>query len=292
MSMNAQQREGRAGRVDWAARLQILRPTNGVMAAAGVAAGILIARAGPLSPVVWLAAPAAALLACYGNVLNDRNDLALDRAAHPNRPLASGRVLLDEARALSWLLLISGIAFAALAGVAPLLLAAGNLALLHLYEASLKARGLAGNLLVAYLVASTFLFGAAATGQPPSQWGFVWIIAAMAFLATVARELLKDLQDQDADRPQRVTLPMRHAAPVIRLIAFGCVALAVALSIWPLTHRPPTWSVAWLGLLAPADGLLLLGAMMARKSVLVAQRMLKAGMAVALVAFAAAAWPR
>lgn len=254
---------------------------------------MLLVRTAPLPALAWIAAPgAAALIAAHGNIQNDRNDAGLDRRAHPNRPRPSGRVTDDEARALAWLLAIAGIAAAALAGLAPILLAAANLALLHLYESTLKARGLAGNLLVGHLVASTFLFGAAATGQPPSQWGFAWVIAVMAFLVNAARELLKDLQDKEADLGHRDTLPMHQADPVVRLIAFGLVALAVAVSLAPILHRPPTWSIAWLGLLAPADGLLLLGTMAARTSVLFGQRMLKAGMAVALVAFAGAAWPR
>ncbi|MES2155724.1 MAG: geranylgeranylglycerol-phosphate geranylgeranyltransferase [bacterium] len=278
-------------RADWVARLTLLRPANAVMAAAGTAAGMLVTRTGPLPLESWIAAPAAAaLIASFGNVLNDRNDVALDRRAHPGRPLPSGRVSLDEARALAWLLAIAGLACAGLAGVAPMLLAAGNVALLALYESGLKAHGLAGNLLIGYLVASTFLFGAAATGQPPAAWNMAWVIAAMALLVNVGRELLKDLEDKDADAGFRRTFAMRQPAPIVRLVAFGAVAIAVALSLTPILRRPPTWSTAWLGLLAPADGILLLGAMAARRSVPYAQRMLKAGMAVALVAFAGAAW--
>ncbi len=282
---------------DWRARFQLLRPANALMAAAGTLTGILLAHGSNADAAVplrvWLAAPAAAIaIAAHGNVINDRHDVGLDRKAHPTRPLPSGRVTDDEARALAWFLLIAGAACAAYAGFAPFLLAGGNLAILHLYEARLKARGLPGNTAIAYLVASTFLFGAAATGRQPSEWGFVWLLAAMAFLVNVARELLKDLEDRDADRGHRVTLPMRVEPVIVRLVAFGLVALAVALSLGAIVRRPAAWSIAWLGLLAPADGLLLLGAMAARRSVPFAQRMLKAGMAVALVAFAGAAWPR
>jgi geranylgeranylglycerol-phosphate geranylgeranyltransferase len=270
----------------------MLRPLNAAMAAAGTVVGLLVARAGPLPLQTWIAAPSAAfLVAAYGNVLNDRRDAAIDRSAHPDRPLPSGRVSPDEAVAMSVLLAVAGVGAADLAGLPALALAIGSLLLLHVYESSLKARGLPGNLLVAYLVASTVLFGAAATGQPPAAWGMAWPVAAMAFLANAGRELLKDLEDAGADAGHRWTFPMRRGAVATRMLAFGLVAVAVALSLRPILARPPGWSAAGLAGLAPADMLLLAGGVLARFHLGYAQRLLKAGMALALVAFAVAAWP-
>lgn len=277
------------------ARLSILRPGNAAMAAAGTLAGTLVAmdpsgaRPGLLALV---AAPlSAAAIAAFGNVLNDRNDAEIDRVAHPRRPIPSGRVTNDEATALLWFLLAGGLALAALAGLVLLVMAAASATLLALYERRLKARGLAGNAAVAWLVAVTFLYGAAVTGAAPAEWGLAWLLAGMAFLVNLARELLKDLQDKDADSGHRVTVAHTWSAPYVRLLAFYLVAAAVALSLLALWRHPPAWNKAWLGLLAPADGILLVGAMAAPRNVAYAQRLLKAGMLVALVAFVGASWP-
>jgi geranylgeranylglycerol-phosphate geranylgeranyltransferase len=270
--------------------VRLVRPLNALMAAAGVMVGILVAGTAIPMPATWmLAGFAAASITAFGNVLNDISDAELDRTAHPTRPIPAGDVAVRTAQILAGIALVAGLAFAWLAaGLPTLLLAAANASLLALYEAKLKAAGLPGNLAIAFLVGSTILFGAAATGRTPSEWGWAWAVAGMAALANLARELVKDVEDMDADRGRRSTVALAHGPSAARLLAFGAACAAVALSILPILRRPAAWSPTGLSILAPADGVILLGAMWARVSPRRSQLLLKAGMALALAAFAAA----
>ncbi len=271
----------------WRARIQMMRPGNGLMAALGALVGMAVVRTGPLPTPTWVAAPFAAfLVAGFGNVWNDVHDVEVDRRAHPERPLPSGRMKIRDAKAFAGLLLAFGLFEAFVAGgLVTLAFAVANALLLALYEARLKARGLSGNALVAFLVASTFAFGAAATQEPPRAWGVLWLLITMAFLANLARELLKDLEDAAADRGRRRTFPLQTGAGPTRILAFFLVNGAVGLSVRAFLHPPEGWWPWWLGVLAAADLLFVAASCLAWMRLSLAQRLLKAAMALALAAF-------
>ena len=278
------------------ALLQLVRPGNALMAAAGGAAGLVLAGgadgagagSGPGPSALWLAATLPPfLIAGFGNVVNDLRDLELDRAAHPGRPLPSGRVRRLDAWLLGALLLLAGLAWTEAGGWPAFALAGLNALLLGLYEARLKAAGLPGNVLVGLLVASTFLYGGVvATGQLPTQ-PMLLLLAGMAFLANVARELLKDVEDLDADRGRRTTFPLLHGAGAARLVALVLVHLAVLASFGAYFWAPGGWWMPWLIVLALADAIFLVGASIAWMDIATGQRLLKLAMLVALLAFLA-----
>ena len=276
----------------WAARLQLMRPGNALMAAAGALTGyVLVAPVGTdldakdfLGELGWFpAALATALITAFGNVLNDITDLEVDRKAHPERPLPSGTLLPQEAMLFAGLLLALGLweAFVA-AGVATFLFAALNVLLLVGYERWWKRHGLPGNLTVGWLVGSAFLFGALATDKPLADWDLAILLAGMAMLSTVARELLKDLQDVDADRTQRTTFPMQAGASATRLCAAIFVAAAVGLSALAFDA-----SAVSLPILLAADLAFVVSVVAAWRDPKRAQSGLKLTMVLALVAFLA-----
>jgi geranylgeranylglycerol-phosphate geranylgeranyltransferase len=266
----------------------MMRPGNGLMAALGTLAGLVVAGGSP-SAAAWVAAPLAAfLLAGFGNVLNDLRDADLDARAHPSRPLPSGRIRRADAQAWGALLLLAGLfeAFAA-RGLPTLAFAFANALLLTAYEGWLKRMGLPGNALVAVLVASTFAFGAVAAGVPPAGWGVLWLLVALAFLSNVAREVLKDVEDLDADRGERTTLPLQAGPGAARILAFLLANSAVLLSILAFVQRPAGWWTPWLGVLAASDAVFVAAASLAWVDVGRAQRLLKLAMLLALAAFLA-----
>lgn len=271
----------------WRARFEMARLPNAAMAAVAALVGIIVVRTGPVAPATWLGAPLAAFfIAAFGNVLNDLADVAIDRKAHPARPLPANRIKARDAKMFAVMLLGVGLweSYAA-RGTQTLAFALANAAALGLYEWRLKRRGLPGNLLVAALVASAFGFGALATGAGPTTWGPLWLLMGLAFLTNAARELLKDVEDMDADRGFRSTLPLRSGPGPARIAAFMLVNSAVLLSILAYVQGPTDWWPWWLALLALADLAFLVGASLAWVSVASAQRVLKAAMAVALLAF-------
>lgn len=273
----------------WRARLEMMRPGNCLMAALGTLAGLAVALDGlpPLGKAV-AAGAAAFFVAAFGNVLNDLRDWRLDAVAHPGRPLPSGRLRRSDAVASILFFAAFGLWEAFLAGGVPTLLFAGaNLLALLAYESWFKRVGLPGNVLVALLVASTFAFGAVAAGVPPSGWGVLWLLMALAFLANVAREVLKDVEDLDADRGERTTLPLQAGPGAARIAAFALANAAVLLSVAAFVLRPEGWWPPWAALLAASDAAFVVGASLSWVDVGRAQRLLKLAMLLALAAFLA-----
>ncbi len=156
--------------------------------------------------VLALAAASTSLVTAGGNVLNDLLDREGDRTNHPDRPLVTGAVAVGTAKGLVAALFVGGIVVAVpvvlLQPLVGLLLAIAVAALLG-YEFRLKARGFVGNLVVGFLTGMVFLYGGAAAGHAILLAPF----AAMAFFATLSREVIKDMEDVAGD-VGRKTLPM------------------------------------------------------------------------------------
>ncbi|MDD1653205.1 MAG: UbiA family prenyltransferase, partial [Methanomicrobiales archaeon] len=216
----------------------------------------------------------------------------IDRINRPDRPIPSGRVTTRAALALAGLLFITGILACIPAGPLCLAIAAVNSLLLVLYAARLKRVLLAGNLAVAYLSGSLFLFGGALAGMEGAVRTLPLVL--ITFLAMMAREILKGAEDLEGDRAfGAVTLPAVLGVPRSSWLALACAAGAVAVSLLPVL---PWWSVPYLAGITVPDLLILGGAGMAvgcrdgpciRSSR--ATMILKAGMFLALVVICGAA---
>lgn len=264
-----------------AAAVELARPVNLAIVAVGVVAGALVA-AGTDVPLLrtGLAVVVAVLATAGGNTLNDWTDRAVDRRAHPGRALPSGRISADAALALAAAEFAVALSLAWFVTLPAFLLALVNGATLAAYEGGLKRRGLAGNLAISYLVGSVFLFGALAAD--PSAAGPALVLFALAFLANLAREVVKDVQDVEADRAERRTLPM--AAGTGPALAFAALALVLAVLLSPA----PAWLGWGAGYLVPvavADVLLLAAVPLSVRDPARASTAVKAGMAVGLAAF-------
>ena len=212
------------------AELQLLRPLNCCITAASVLIGAVAGGAVPPSPSVWLAVLAAALITGAGNAFNDLRDLEFDRINRPRRPLPSGRLTPRRAAVAAAASAAAGLGFAVGAGPVPGLIAAGTLAGLWLYSVGLKSTVLWGNLLVAFLAALAFPFGALAGGA----LGRSWIPAGFALLFHLGREIVKDVEDLEGDRARGVrTLALAVGAPKARWAAACVYALLTAGTVLP-----------------------------------------------------------
>ncbi len=80
----------------------------------------------------------------------------------------------------------------------------------------LKHKGLVGNLAISLLVGIVIVFGAAAVNGISSP--LVWIVATVAMLVNAAREIVKDIEDEEGDL-DRETLPKKIGADGSRAIA-------------------------------------------------------------------------
>ena len=279
------------------AEFRLVRPVNLGVSFVGTIVGGLVARGQGVfvSPTLWayfvLAALSTACVTAAGNVLNDILDLEGDRTNHPDRPLVTGEVSVDTAKGL-----VVGLFFASLFLVLPVVAAAplvgwilgAAVVCLLAYEFLLKAQGFVGNLVVAFLTAMVFLYGGAAAGNAALLLPF----AGMAFLATLSREVIKDMEDVRGD-VGRTTLPMRYGLPFSGRLAQLSVVAAIVLSPVPLLWFVSVTSVAgiiYLGLVALADVIFGVSVVYLPGRLHYEQTMSKLAMAVALFAFLAVAF--
>ncbi|WP_318786619.1 geranylgeranylglycerol-phosphate geranylgeranyltransferase [Methanimicrococcus hacksteinii] len=161
-----------------------------------------------------------------GNMLNDYYDVDIDRVNKPNRPLPSGRIGLKEAVYLTIICFSVALLIAFLINPVSGIIGFINVFILIWYAKTLKRTVLLGNLSIAYLTGSTFLFGASFLGTD----GVIVMIplSILAFLATAAREIVKDIEDIKGDSEDgAVTFPIKYGEkPAIWLAAaFGFLAV-------------------------------------------------------------------
>jgi geranylgeranylglycerol-phosphate geranylgeranyltransferase len=272
--------------------LRLARPGNCVMSAVGVGIGGLVAvGAGAWGEFAWRllwAGAAAAAFTAGGNALNDLYDRETDRVNHPERPLTAGEVTVASAKSfvVSAFTIAASLAF--VASPWAFVVALVNIALMASYEAVLKARGAPGNLVIAYLVGSLFLFAGVSvfrsSVEPVVRTG---ILAALAFFTTLGREITKDIEDMHGDVDRR-TLPHRIGARRAGFVAALALLLGVALSLVPFALG--VLSLGYAILVIPADGMFIYAALHSAANPSRSQRVTKYAMIVALVAFLAGAF--
>jgi geranylgeranylglycerol-phosphate geranylgeranyltransferase len=264
------------------ALLEILRPANCLMA--GLAAVIGLAIAGSLdlatATAVFLVASS---VTGAGNAVNDYYDRNIDAVNRPQRPIPSGRIHPRAALILSSALFAVSCILAFFISELSLFIAILNSILLFFYARDLKAMPVAGNLCVSYLTGSTFLFGGAALGPLGIEANL--FPAALSFLATMSREIVKDIEDMEGDRLGGArTLPLLAGRAVSSGAAAAFSLLAVVISLLA------PFGTAYLAIIVVADLFLLLSMVkIAHGDAAGSQRALKLGMALALLAFLAAA---
>jgi geranylgeranylglycerol-phosphate geranylgeranyltransferase len=223
--------------------IRLLRPMNVLFAAVTIAAVALLAGGRPHDGMaVAVAALIGALMTAGANAINDYFDLGIDAVNRPDRPIPSGQVTPREA---IWVWAVTtgvavGCSFFLAAGPRLIVLIAG--VVLYVYSAYLKRTILAGNVVVALMIALAFVFGGTVAGHP--EWSIV--PALFGFLVTFARELIKDVEDVEGDRAHdAATLPVRHGIrPALALITIDLIAL-VATTITAAVLRIYTvWFIA------------------------------------------------
>lgn len=260
--------------------MRLTRPANALVSATGAYVGAILAGAPwmPSTPV-GAAMLAAFAFAAAGNVRNDLGDISIDRVAHPQRPLARGSVSLGSARSLALGLYLLALAAGILVSWLGFALVLVAVPLMEGYERWAKARGLPGNLAIALLTGAPFLIGGIAAGEPANL--AVLSVAALAALATAGREILKDVEDVEADRPWRRTFPMRVGARPAAWVAAAFLVAAVLLSPLPWALET-VLGQAYLLAIAAADICFLAAAAVGPRAPGRGQRLAKLGMVAAL----------
>jgi geranylgeranylglycerol-phosphate geranylgeranyltransferase len=260
------------------AKIEILRPFNCIMAGAAAIIGFLIAnQSNPVSAI--LAFLAVFLLTGAGNAINDYYDREIDSVNRPERPIPSKRISQRAAFNYSLALFAAGCLAAGSLSSLCLAVACLNSVLLFFYARNLKSTPLAGNICVAYLTGSTFLFGGATAGFAGLQANLIPFL--LSFLATMSREIAKDIEDIEGDlQGGAKTLPILAGKKLAAALGAVFIMAAVVLSFFA-----PFGNV-YLAIVMIADLFFIISMIrILREDAAGSQKALKIGMAVALVAF-------
>jgi geranylgeranylglycerol-phosphate geranylgeranyltransferase len=161
-------------------------------------------------------------------LLNDYFDREIDAINQPQRPIPAGVIRASEAVSFAIILASVGMLFAANSGVWTLLIAVVSMILMLAYNARVKRLGLIGNAFVSVNVAVPFIYGGFAVGSPTWSLG---IFAALAFLSSMGREIIKGIVDVPGDtakgvRSVAVTRGNAHAAKAGAILFLAAVALS------------------------------------------------------------------
>jgi geranylgeranylglycerol-phosphate geranylgeranyltransferase len=212
--------------------IQILRPVNVLMAGCAVCLGFWLSHAHNGYTVILLTISAFAATG-FGNVINDILDLPSDRISHPDRPLPRGQISTTAAWIFAVILSVTSLVPAVNVSLTHLIATVIPLLFLIAYARWLKNTPLAGNFLVASLVAYPLLFGGLTAP------GFIRLIipAVCAFLLNFSREIIKTLQDEQGDKTAGLTTSAILPVPLLKKIVFGTGILYLPLMYLPFLSR-------------------------------------------------------
>ena len=270
--------------------IALTRPGNVILTAVAVIAGSFIAAGNNIVDFqieILIASISAMMLVGGGNALNDYNDRESDKKNHPNRPIPAGLISAENTLLYSQFLLGGGllVALFGLANKLPFIIALIGTVTLISYENRLKALGMSGNIAVGFMSGAVFLFAGMVVNDPgPTLWMF-----GLAFLATISREIIKDIQDLEGDK-DRFTLPARIGISKSLIVAGAILITAVSLSYTAAPQFDGMALNAYLVGISAANIMMLIGFQNARnENYFSGQKSIKQGMGIAMLAFIASA---
>ena len=233
------------------ALVELMRPKNMVLAAITVPLGAHFGMDGNWTTEFGLAVGFQILTVLTfmgaGNAMNDIKDAAIDKIAHPARPLPSGRITEDEAKrfvVVLWLISVASMLYGASTlhaqnadwwPLTTIYLIAVVLMLTYDLGPETKTKGLVGNISISLMVAAVIGYGAATIG---SINGLVFWVAMVVFFTNLAREVIKDCQDMLADEGERETLPMKIGVENARMAAYVMIMAGLVCLYIPYWQGP------------------------------------------------------
>ena len=214
---------------------KIIRPANFLITFFSITVAALICATGLFSlSKIFLAALSGALAAASGNVINDIFDIEIDKINRPDRPLPSGRMSLNEASVLYFLLIVMSLVAAYFVNHAAFIIDLTALTILFFYSFRFKKIILIGNLIVAFLTALAFIYGGIAVGN----FKDALIPASFAFLINFIREIVKDMEDIDGDLKSGISsFPHRYGFNRAKIIIATLSLLLIGATIYPFVAK-------------------------------------------------------
>jgi len=221
---------------------QLMRLEHGIMIFIAILIGGIIALEGKQLPSwdkLFLTFFTALLLETSTFALNDYYDLEIDRYnKRQDRPLVRGDLQPRTALTLFYILFPLGLICSFLVNITCFIIALVTAILAILYDTKMKKIKLIGNFYIAYVMAIPFVFGGAAV-LPSNIVSLtispvIYIIAFIAFLTGMGREIMKDVMDFEGDQKKGVkSFPTYIGSYKANLLAALFYIAAIFLSFLP-----------------------------------------------------------
>ena len=262
--------------------VEIMRPNVCVLAVLGVFVGAILF---PALDIVRLAiAMAAAFLICAGgNVINDYYDFEIDKINKPKRPMPSGKITHEKAMSHYFTLSAAGLLLALFVSMPYFTIAVFNFMLSTLYAWKLKKMTIIGNVTDSFLASVTFISGGLVSGAPIDVlMSPVLILAFIAFLTTMGREIFKSVEDMSGDKIAGAkTIAVVAGEAFSMSVARSFVILGVVAAVIPYALR--MFGVYYIIAVVPCIAVLMYSATL--KNPRKAQKTVKIGMFLGIFAF-------
>jgi 4-hydroxybenzoate polyprenyltransferase len=176
------------------------------------------------------------LIAAGGYIINDEADLYIDEINKPTKVVLGKRVSFALAKTAYWTMTMLGVLTGLFLGVfiqKPVIGFVHVFAAISLwmYSAQLKKKMLTGNILIAFLSALTLLIVGLFEPRFYPNFISVLVYSAFAFLVSLIREIIKDIEDVEGDEKGQVkSLPVRIGIKQTK----GIVLLLIIITGWLL----------------------------------------------------------
>lgn len=191
-------------------------------------------------PQSYLVILTCCLTAAGGYVINDLFDVDTDHVNRPNKRILKRDISHNAAIVYYVLLTAAGQICGYWAGLGVGLFATAIAILLYFYSSDLKAMGLPGNLLIAFMSGSVIYI--ASRGIHEIHRGYFAEYAFLAFLLTFSRELIKDAEDIEGDKQQECeTFPIVHGTKktnVLSNVVLGTIVIFLGVASYILFLEP------------------------------------------------------
>lgn len=220
----------------------------------------------PRLDFLWLTL-STVLIAAAGYMINDYFDMGIDTINKPEK--VTIEKVFSRRSIIAWHSVLNMIALVIASSIFIehlkwrfLIIQLGSITLLVLYSTTFKRKLLIGNICIALLTALTvFSVGVYHPKFDVLQLQFrpiqvFWLYIVFAFLITMIREVVKDLEDMKGDSSQHcTTVPLVWGVQRAKYICYGLAALLLALIILALIMKAsPSWvlNALWvIGIVCP-----------------------------------------
>jgi geranylgeranylglycerol-phosphate geranylgeranyltransferase len=190
---------------------------------------------------LWKYLLTATILICTASAacaINDYWDVDKDRVDHPDRPLPSGRISLEQAWWAALILFVCAVIAAIPLGMYPFILVFVGAIVLWNYSHLLPYSGILGNLVVATIGSALIFLGSLVADRPFAMFYPAWFL----FCYALAKEIIWDIHDTEGDRAEGISTIAnrwgdRTAFGIVwALLCILLMSIPIAFRLLPMTH--------------------------------------------------------